>query len=250
MIDFHTHILPEIDDGASSEEMAKAMLETALMQGVKTIVFTPHYYGKYSIEEFIKRRQNAFERIEKLIPEGVEVFLGAEVYFDGVNLSTLEELSLLSIGDTKYVLLELPFMEKWSNTLIPALARLIEETDCIPILAHLERYVEVRKNPALISKFIEMGCLIQLNTSAFLKGKGKSFAYALLKKGMVHGLGTDTHDIQKRVSDYDKAKEEIFKTRYKTQFDEIQNTMRLILEGETYFPSNGKKIKKLFGFYY
>ena len=46
MIDLHTHILPDIDDGARDVETSLALIKAEKEQGVKEIVFTPHYYGK------------------------------------------------------------------------------------------------------------------------------------------------------------------------------------------------------------
>ena len=63
MIDFHSHVLPGIDDGAKDVETSVAMLEESKRQGVTTVVCTPHYSGrKHSPEWFKERRNAAYER--------------------------------------------------------------------------------------------------------------------------------------------------------------------------------------------
>ncbi len=250
MTDLHTHILPYIDDGAKNDEMALEMVQSAYAQGVKTLVFTPHYYGKSSVEGFLEQRQIAFERIKDGLPAGMDVRLGAEVHFNRANLFRFEEISALKIEGTKYILIELPFMDEWSSGILEKLYSFIYETDCIPILAHIERYLEVRKNPKILTKLVEMGCLIQVNTSSFLEKADKSFAFCLLKKELVHCLGSDTHDTTRRTCDYALAKEEIEREGYASQFEKIQENMQRILADGEVFVGNPKKVKKIFRFYY
>ena len=68
MIDIHTHILPHLDDGAKNTQTSQEMLDKLVAQGVKSVVLTPHYYGKKcSPDEFVKRRNAAFEKIREKI---------------------------------------------------------------------------------------------------------------------------------------------------------------------------------------
>ena len=250
MIDMHTHILPCIDDGTKDEEMAKQMVESVYAQGVKNIVFTPHYYGKLSTDEFIQKREEVFFAIKDSIPEDVKTYMGAEVHFAGANLFQLEALGKLRIGETRYILIELPFLEKWSQTLLSKLSDFMDETDCTPIIAHVERYKEVRKNPAIISVLVKMGCLIQVNASAFLEKKDKSFAFALLKKGLVHCLGSDVHDMELRACRYEQAKSEIEKAGFGGQLEKIHENMVRVLENKTVRTPEIRSVKKFFGLYY
>lgn len=121
MIDFHTHILPGIDDGAKDVSVSAAMLEMEKEQGVNEIVLTPHYYGKfYSPTDFVRRRAAAYEKLLAVAAGEFFFTLGAEIHFSD-TLSVNAECRKLAIGDTRYALVELPFGEKWSGSLLTRL---------------------------------------------------------------------------------------------------------------------------------
>ncbi len=250
MIDMHTHILPCIDDGAKDEEMAKQIVESVYTQGVRSVVFTPHYYGKLSTNEFLQKREEAFCSIKESIPEDLKTYMGAEVHFAGANLFQFEALGKLRIENTRYILIELPFLEKWSQSLLAKLSDFMDETDCTPIIAHVGRYREVRKNPANVSELIKMGCLIQVNAVAFLEKRDKRFAFALLKKGLVHCLGSDAHDTQLRACRYEQAKTEIEKAGFGAQLEKIHENMIRILDNKMVRTPKIRTVKKFFGIYY
>lgn len=231
MIDIHTHILPCLDDGAKTKAEALELLRMLQEQGVKSVVLTPHYYGKkYSVEDFLRKRERAFSEIEKEIPENLQVFLGAEVHLTGVNDPADEKLCTLAIGDTKCVLVELPFFAKWSNALLEKLSEFATDTGYTPIVAHIERYDEVKRNPKCIQTLIDIGCLIQVNTCAFLDRRTKRLAFKLLRHDMVHCLGTDAHDPLQRKPDYDLAKNYVYKKGYGKQWECVQDRMENIFK--------------------
>lgn len=192
MTDLHTHILPGIDDGAIDEGVSSEQMKSLLEQGVDKVVFTSHYYGrKRSPKQFLEARADAFGRIKDLIPEGMETYLGAEVHFAAEMAASDESICAMAIGDTRYILAELPFATDWNRGLWRRLEDFISSTDYIPVIAHVERYDEARKKPALLSALVDMGCLLQVNTQAFLKKEDSTMAFALLEHGLVHCLGTD-----------------------------------------------------------
>ena len=118
MIDLHTHILPGIDDGAADEGVSAEQLESLAAQGVDKVVFTSHYYGrKRSPRQFLEARAAAFERIKGSVPRGTEACLGAEVHFSLQTAASNEALCSLAIGDTRYMLTELPFASDWNRGL-------------------------------------------------------------------------------------------------------------------------------------
>ena len=199
MIDFHSHVLPKMDDGAKSVEVAVAMLEESKRQGVTTVVCTPHYYGKSrSPEQFIEKRKEAYARLAPHIPEGITLRLGAEVYFTADMVVPFEDLAVLAIEGTRYIMLELPFTPTYPERLFERLETFVAESGCIPIIAHVDRYPAVLKKPAILKRLTEMGCLLQMNAEA-LEVKGvKSFALAALKKGLISALGTDMHNMSDR----------------------------------------------------
>ncbi len=250
MVDIHTHILPHVDDGARSSEMAVKMLEMEKAEGVTSVVFTPHYYVKRSPESFLEKRNAAFERIQDKIPEGLDVHLGAEVHFTGINVPDFDELCTLAIGDTKYILLEFPFTGDWPNVLLDTLADFIAETGYTPIVAHVERYVRVLKKPAIVSRLVEMGCLIQVNAESFYRKDSKKFVAALLKHGLIHCVGTDAHDLSNRPPEHQKVKAVVEKLGCLAEWEKIQKNMENVIRGGQVCVEIGTPVKKFLGKYF
>ncbi len=232
MIDFHTHILPNIDDGASSVSVSQRLLAMEAEQGVTEVVFTPHYYGKRTASEFLALRENAVDQIRIFVPEGMKFRAGAEVHLTGINDPTDEALCELAIEGTKCVLVEFPFSTAWTDRLLERVSSFIADTGYTPILAHAERYATALASPSVIFELVRMGCLIQLNTRAFTEKSTRRFAFALLKHGLVHCIGTDTHDTENRTPDYLSAERAVLKAGYEAEWTELQWCMRMVLAGE------------------
>ncbi len=249
MIDIHTHILPNVDDGADSVSASAELMRIEADQGVKEIVFTPHYYGMKTVAEFLSLRAEAKKSIEEYIPRGMKVRMGAEVLLTGVNDPTDETLCALAIEGTKCVILELPFTSRWSERLFNRIADFIAETGYTPIIAHVERYNEVLENPSVITYLVQMGCLIQLNTGAFLHKSTRRLAIALMKHGLVHCMGTDAHDVSHRAPNYAEAREYIRKKKRTDEFTNVQWCMKKILAGEALRNPYGE-VKKWGKFYF
>ncbi len=248
MIDIHTHVLPRLDDGAKDVETAVSMLEREVEQGVRTVVFTPHYYSrKCPTAQFLAEREEALARLKGYIPTGLTVRLGAEVHFTGVNDADYEELAELKIEGTRHILLEFPFTTVWDGSLFSALADFIDETGLIPIVAHVERYVEVFKDPSVVNRLVDMGCLIQVNAAAFADKWVSKLALPLLRHGLVHCVGTDAHDTDKRKPNYASAAEAIKKARLFPKFERVQSNMQMILDGGQVCVERAKPVKKRFG---
>ena len=141
MIDFHSHILPEMDDGSRSLSESMEMLLASKEQGINTMVATSHYYqSRESIDDFLTRREKSFNRLMEhshdfQIPD---LRLGAEVAnFSG--MSKMENLQQLKIQGTECILIEMPF-SIWTSSNINEIYSIIIILDLILILAHVERY--------------------------------------------------------------------------------------------------------------
>ena len=249
MIDFHTHILPHLDDGAKDTATALEMLGAQKAQGVTTVLCTPHYYGKRYPDKFLSQRNGAYAHLKERIPDGISVRLGAEVHFTGINVPDYEQLCKLAIEGTNAILIELPFIAKWTDRLLPALADFVYDTGYTPIIAHVERYREVLKKPSIVSQLIDMGCLIQVNARAFTEKKEKKFAFALLKHGFVHCIGSDAHDLERRSVDLLTAKSAVETAGYADEWERAQSIMQRLLKGEDVHVPLGTPIKKIFGSY-
>ena len=248
MIDFHTHILPQIDDGAKSPAVAAEMLKMEYEQGAKEVLLTPHYYGKYTESQFMLLRAEAHDKVKPLLPDGVKARLGAEILITGVNDPADEALCALAIEGTKCVLFELPY-GAWNERLLPRISNFIADTGYSPVIAHVERYEEIWRNPVIVTMLVNMGCYIQVNADAFFEKHTKGLAYALLKHGLVHCIGSDAHDEKLRKPNLLKLKEEWQAKGREAEWDELQWCMRTLLSGERLMKPYGK-VRKIGKWYF
>lgn len=197
MIDLHSHILPQIDDGSQSVEESLAMLESLSSQGVETLVATPHFYANsVTVEAFLEKRDTAYRLLEKAREDSTPRLLrGAEVrYYEGI--SKLDGLKKLCIEGSKLLLLEMPFA-KWSDF---AVSELFEMSRCSGyriVLAHIERYYYLQEK-GVFQNLLENDVLFQVNATLFQSVLTRRKALSLLKKGFVHFLGSDCHDLKNR----------------------------------------------------
>lgn len=197
MVDFHSHILPAVDDGSKDIEESAALLSMLSQQGIKTVVATPHFLPeRESVEEFLLRRQSAYEELrENLTADTPQILLGAEVaYYEGV--SYLSNLSKLTIGDSKLLLIEMP-MRKWSETSVRELTNLACSNTVTVVLAHIERYLPFNNKEA-INTLLDCGVLLQVNASFFNELKTRRKALKFIRDGSVHFIGSDCHNLRYR----------------------------------------------------
>ena len=197
MIDFHTHLLHSVDDGSRSLEESLKLLEMLSSQGVKKVFATPHFFAyKDTPERFFERRERAYsELISAYKPELINVSLGAEVaYFQGVSrMSALGDMRLFG---TKLLLLEMP-AERWNDYTVRELKELSCSGDIRLVIAHVERCKDYQPR-SVWSSLIEHGVLMQTNASYFLNPKTSRRAVNLLKKGRIHLLSSDRHNVTSR----------------------------------------------------
>ena len=117
LTDFHSHILPGIDDGSSSLEESLAMLRLEKEQGIRHVVATPHFYPSYdNPSHFLAKRDRAEALLRREMEEYTdlpEITVGAETYFfRGMSESDL--LSQLTIHGKRCILIEMP-NGHWTN---------------------------------------------------------------------------------------------------------------------------------------
>lgn len=193
MIDLHTHILPELDDGSTDTGMTYTMLLEEKRQGVKCVVATPHFYAqKESLDSFLQRRDFALEKIAGL--NGVpSVIAGAEVfYFEGISKTRLDSLCF---EGTDAVLIEMPF-EHWAEHTLREICD-ISGKGYIPVVAHVERYLSYHNSEALDRLFSE-GVLFQSNVEFFTDKRTRKKAVKMLRQGKIQLIGSDCHNLTDR----------------------------------------------------
>ncbi len=210
-IDFHSHVLPGIDDGSSCLEESLALMAMQAKQGVTHTVATPHFYPRHQrFDEFLGRRQEAEGLLRQALEgkEGLpELTVGAEVHFFS-GIGNCEELKQLTIGAGRFILIEMPHGE-WSRRMYQDLEDISGKQDLTPIIAHVDRYMGSFSSHGIPEKLMDAGCLIQANASAFLSAPGSALAMRLLKKGCIHLLGSDCHSVDTRPPKIGPALEKI-----------------------------------------
>lgn len=205
MIDFHSHILPGIDDGAGSVDEAIEMLEFSKKQGVDIIVATPHYYTETSIDEFLEKRKDSYEALigecnnRKLnIPK---IILGAEVYLTN-DLFEAGDIAKLCIDNTNTILVEMPY-SYWHNIYYDKVYYMYSKYKLKPVMAHLDRYLLADKKSVDIKKILGMEVSVQINADTLVYDK--KLAKKILREDMIDVLGSDTHDMDFRISTIKEA---------------------------------------------
>ena len=206
-IDFHTHILPDIDDGSESIEMSLEMLRIANENGAKTVILTPHIDATSDFDEFLQIRNEKFEALKKAIKKSRQkcpkLLLGAEVMLD-CPLSEMENIRSLCIEGTELLLLELPYTQ-WNSWYKREIHNIITNHGVIPVLAHIERYMTSPKDIEKLEPLASMGAKFQINASSFLSFSGRRIIKALAPSGFISAIASDAHNLSNRSADISRA---------------------------------------------
>lgn len=190
MIDIHSHILPEVDDGSENILQSLEMLKAAEQQGITDIILTPHYRADYLTER--DDLEQKFEILKSAAKENginVSLYLGQEIYAFRDMVKWLKEGKLLSMNGTKYVLVEFSIKQEMD---IPETVYMLKANGFIPIVAHIGRYFYADIETAREVK--EIGGLVQINATSlcdsfFYRRRAMKF----IKEGLVDFVASDIH---------------------------------------------------------
>ncbi len=197
MIDFHCHLLPNVDDGSSSVDESLRILEKLSQQTVETVVATPHFIANNeSVEHFLHRRQMAYEVLTENLRDGLpKIRLGAEVeFYEGI--SNLKDLNKLCIEGTNILLIEMMNI-KWTKLVITELYRLVALGNIQIMIAHVERCLFMQ-DPEVVDYLLTNGVIMQSNASYFIRTLTKRKACKYLSNNIIHVLGSDSHNMTSR----------------------------------------------------
>lgn len=197
MIDFHSHVLPNMDDGSKSVEESLEMLKRSAAQGVTAMALTPHFYAdSESLKSFLERRAGSMELLAAAeVENSPKLLIGAEVYyFPGIQHS--KEILQLRLEGTKYLLLEMPFT-KWTQRMIEDVLELNCDPEVEVVLAHIDRYLSIQKAET-VKMLFESGIRFQANAESFLNLRKRRRMLKMVKKGQISFLGSDCHDLDMR----------------------------------------------------
>jgi protein-tyrosine phosphatase len=207
VVDIHSHILPEVDDGSRSWEVSVAMCRMAAADGITYQVATPHANDRYHYDRAYL--QSLIDHLQSLIGRQLTLSLGCDFHLSYENVQdVMANPARYAIGSTHYMLVEL------SNYSVPP-----QTTDCLmqladrgmtAIITHPERNPILRENLHRVMEWAEQGCVIQMTGSALTDfwGEGvRRAAHWLIEHDAVHVLATDAHDTEKRIPVLSTARE-------------------------------------------
>ena len=201
MIDIHSHILPELDDGSQSLEESVQMASLAVADGIKKMVATPHLFrNNFEHEDLGIIEQTKDSLVEALKDNNIplEIYTGAEVH---VSHNLCDEIksnrNSLVINRSSYILVEFPSDHVFSG--VKNLFFDLMSDGLIPIIAHPERNTFFKRNPELLYDLIHMGGFTQMNSGSFsgLYGRRvREAALQFLELNLLHFVGSDCHNVR------------------------------------------------------
>jgi protein-tyrosine phosphatase len=201
MIDLHCHILPGIDDGAEDLSISLEMARMSVADGVSVLACTPHILpGLYNNSG--PRIRQATEQLQHAIDEqdiSLQLVTGADVHIAPDFVAGLKSGHLLTLADTRYVLVEPP--HHVAPVRLEDLFFELLLADYVPILTHPERLTWIKQNYQVIQKLARAGVWMQLTAGSLTGAFGRGplyWAQRMLDEGIVHILASDAHDTKHR----------------------------------------------------
>ena len=229
--DLHSHILPGIDDGSSCVEESLKMLRMEAAQGIRHVVATPHFYPRYDDPgHFLSARTEAEKRLREAMAKEAglpEISVGAEVYFFP-GISDSEILPRLTIEGKGCILIEMPHAP-WGKGIYRELEQIWLRWGITPVVAHIDRYIAPFRSYGIPEQLAELPVLVQANADFFLQRRTCPMAMRMLKKGQIHLLGSDCHNMTSRCPNLGEAVEKIRQRLGQEAIEGICSTERELL---------------------
>lgn len=205
MIDTHSHLLYGVDDGAADISEAQQLLQESVLQGVTTIVLTPHYRkGMFETanEKVVSHFNHLAQWASQELPE-LSLLLGREIYWSEDTYRLIEEGKLSPIGTSEMYLIE--FSGEVSFQQLFDAVQSIQFMGKRVMIAHIERYTQLAYQKEAIQVLREIGCVIQVNAASVLRSRWrdgdrlrKKRARWLLREGLIDVIASDAHHIDRR----------------------------------------------------
>lgn len=201
LVDLHNHVLPGLDDGPTSELEAMLLIQNAAKNGVTHIVATPHHRNGLFNQD-VNEIKNSIHLLNSMLQERkipVTILPGMEVHLHGEFMEEFETEVLTLADSKKYILIEFPThnIPQFTESILYEL----QLKGFVPIIAHAEKNMEIRRHPKKLLNLVNKGALVQVTASSVSGANGnelKKFALKLCKHQMVHFIASDAHDVKKR----------------------------------------------------
>nr|WP_317412924.1 CpsB/CapC family capsule biosynthesis tyrosine phosphatase [uncultured Solibaculum sp.] len=196
MVDIHTHILFEVDDGAQSREESLMMCQIAGENDIDAIITTSHFIDVRTAEEYVSTRQNRIDSLKEEAAQrfGIQLYPGAEVHITESMLE-LKDFSPFALNHSRYLLAEFPFHLDHPQIILDQVDQLFDR-GVVPILAHPERLSYLQKDYQLVNELNDMGALFQVTLSSLAGNFGREalwLSMAMVQANMVDCLASDAH---------------------------------------------------------
>lgn len=251
MIDFHSHILPGLDDGIATFDEALVTVREAKKAGFDKIIATTHYYTGDNFIANEEERKTILEKLNENI-SGIEIILGNEIYINGHIDELIQNKDASTINNSKYILFEIPLQGEYQN-LKNVIFDLISKGYKL-ILAHPERYKIFQEDPRKLEEIVDLGVYLQANYLSIIGFYGKDAQRTvelLYKHDMISFIGTDVHKANRYYSKVGASIDKIVSIIGDEKFEELSNlNPEAVIKNEDidiadYFPIE----KGLFGKY-
>lgn len=197
MIDLHSHILPELDDGARTLQDAIVMARMAVQSGVTAMVATPH-----CADDRCKEVYDAWTFFQDALKESqipLQLFLGMEIFGTPSTARMLREESLFTLNGSRYPLIEFSFHSNGRQE--THILQDVISAGFVPVIAHPERYLYVQDDPTILNYWHTMGCLMQINRGSLLGRFGRraqKLSAELVERGFATVIASDAHSPHQR----------------------------------------------------
>jgi protein-tyrosine phosphatase len=203
MIDIHSHILFGVDDGAASLADSLSLARIYEKAGYRQVVATPHAeLDSLPIKNYGSNIRAGVNRLNQYLEKhqmALKVLTGMEVGLDPKLSDMVARGRILTLADTKYLLVETPFSRlplNWWEIVF-----LLASGGITVIFAHPERCAQVPSCHDLLEKMAQAGAKFQVNWDSFTGAYGSmvaNVARLMARKGFIHCLATDSHDAADR----------------------------------------------------
>jgi len=200
VVDIHCHILPGLDDGSPDMATSIAMARLATAAGISTVIGTPHWIEDEHETDPVQTRQITADLQAELNSRAIPltVLPGNEVLICPDLPDRVKKGDVLTLADRgTHLLLELTYEDL--PTYVDDVMFKLQLQGITPVLAHVERYSYVRSDWHVLDRWVQHGCLAQVNASSLDGGRGDDFAQDLMDRGLVACTATDAHDATLRV---------------------------------------------------
>ncbi|RIE07041.1 tyrosine-protein phosphatase [Candidatus Cryosericum odellii] len=200
VVDIHCHILPGLDDGAPDMPTSVAMARLAAVAGISTVIGTPHWIEDEHETDPAQVRQTAKDLQAELNSRAIPLTIlpGNEAFISPDLPDRVKKGDVLTLADRgTHLLLELPYEDL--PTYVDDVIFKLQLQGVTPVLAHVERYAYVRSDWHVLDRWVQRGCLAQVNASSLDRARGDDLAQDLMDRGLVACTATDAHNATLRV---------------------------------------------------